>query len=555
MTVTVPAVPVLIVGGGPVGLALSIDLSWRRIPNVLIEQDAPEKRAEHPRMDQVGVRSMEHARRWGASADITSAGFPRSCSRDIVFATGVLGYELEREPLASDALRPPPPFSPEKHELCPQNFLDPALQRVAARAPYADLRFGWRLLGLVEEEDGVSAGIEDVATSRKLEIRARYVAGCDGANSLVARMLGIRAGTANLLAHSLNIFLLSPELSRLTDSRPAYRYILIDENGVWASMVRMDGRDLWRIQVLSHGANENLSDAEAHGIVAKAIGADVSYRLLSIVPWMRRELVRDHFGRGRYFLVGDAAHQLSPTGGYGMNTGISEAVDLSWNLAAVIEGWAGPGLLASYELERQPVALRSAARATVNFERMIGVSGAPLLFEPGAGGVAARNRVGAAARSAMAEEWGSMGIHLGYRYEGSPIVVPDGTPEPNDDPVNYVQISRPGARAPHAWLEAGKSVLDLFGDGFVLLVLRDEADPTHLAAAARACGMPLRVEWVASEDVRRVYGLPLVLVRPDGHVAWRGRETNDDAELIVNTVRGAWVAPVATPSGSFVSAH
>lgn len=546
---TKPVVPVLIVGGGPVGLALSIDLSQRGVSTLLVEQDPPERRAEHPRMDQVSIRSMEHARRWGAAEDIRAAGFPRTCARDIVFATGVLGHELEREPIAADAIQTRHEFSPEKHELCPQNFLDPALQRVAARAPHAELRFGWRLRELAEGADCVHTQIEDVATGQVVEQRARYVAACDGASSAVARLLGIGASDTSLLARSVNIFLSSPELSEATAAQPAYRYILIDARGVWASMVRMDGRDLWRIQVLFQSGQGEMTAAEAHAIIAKAVGRDVRYELLSIIPWARRELVRDGFLIGRCFLVGDAAHQFSPTGGYGMNTGIGEAVDLSWKLAGTLAGWGGTGLLASYEIERRPIALRNAARATVNFERMTGVAGDPQLLEPGPAGDAARSRVGHAARAAMAEEWASMGIHLGYRYVNSPIVVSDGSPEPHDDAVGYAQGSRPGDRAPHVWLDADTSTLDLFGDGFVLMVLADDADPTPLVEAAAMRGVPLKVAKVANEDVRRVYGVPLVLVRPDGHVGWRGKAAGRDALEIIDILRGA-LAPAANAPGT-----
>jgi len=536
--VSAQAIPVLIVGGGPVGLSLSIDLSWRGIPNLLVDCGAKILRAEHPRMDQVSIRSMEYARRWGVVADIEAAGFPRTLSRDIVFTTGLLGRELEREPVASDAARPPPPFSPQKHELCPQNFFDPVLQAIAERSSIADIRYEHRLDSLSEDADGVTAQITNLATAETMAVRAQFVAGCDGAGSTVARLIGVAARGATLLAQSTNIFLRSPELTARVAARPAYRHILVDETGAWGSMINMSGRDVWRLQVLGDLDRETWNEARAKQIVDKAVGEPIAYDLLSIAPWRRSELVVDRFSTDRCFLVGDAAHQLSPTGGYGMNTGIGEAVDLSWKLAAAIEGWAGPGLLASYDQERRPVALRNAARGTLNFRRMRAVAGDRALFADGDEGDAARERVGAAFRDTMADEWDSMGIHLGYNYQDSPLILPDDGPRIEDDPVDYRQSSRPGGRAPHLWLASGFSTLDLFGRGFVLLVFSDKADPKPLELAAQSRSLPLEVVRVRNPEAVELYERPLVLVRPDGHVAWRGT-TAAHALAIIDVVRGA----------------
>ena len=533
---------VLIVGGGPVGLMLSIDLSWRGVRHILIDQGKRAARAVHPRMDQVSIRSMEHLRRLGNVADVEAAGFPREMRRDVVFTTGVLGHELEREPVESDATRPLPPFSPQKHELCPQNFFDPVLQAVAERSPLADIRYEVKLLDFTDNGERVVADIAGPNGAGQIE--ARYLAGCDGAGSEVARRLGISMDAASLLAQSTNIFIQSDELTKRASARPGYRYILLDQTGIWASMINMNGRDVWRVQVLGGQDRPSWSEAEIRAIVAKAVGADVPYTIMSVVPWARRELVVDHFAKGRCFLVGDAAHQLSPTGGYGMNTGIAEAIDLSWKIDAMLQGWGGPELLASYEAERRPVALRNARRSTVNFGRMRAIPAEPALLEETAAGAAARARLGPLVRHALSEEWDSMGIHLGYSYAGSPIVVPDGSAAPDDDAVLYRQTARPGARAPHAWLADGRSTLDLFGRGFVLLAFDAAADPAPLLQAAARRGVPLALERIDDPAVARLYERRLVLVRPDGHVAWRGDTVPADPLAIIDRVRGAAPAPL-----------
>ena len=540
-------VPIVIVGGGPIGLAFSIDLSWRGVPHILVERDAPEARASHPRMDQIGIRSMEHFRRLGIVPEIEGAGFPRDMHRDVVFTTGILGYELAREPFEADATRAPPAFSPQKHELCPQNFLDPALQRIAARNEQADIRYRTQLNRIVTDEHCVRCELEDRDHARVYTVEASYLVGCDGNASAVARFIQAAARSESLLARSTNIFVSCPELRARTRTSRAYRYILIGEQGVWASMVNIDGRDLWRLQVLGGSQRPTWTDEEATAAVRRAIGADVPFSLASIVPWTRRELVMEQYHAGRCFLAGDAAHQFSPTGGYGMTTGLGDAFNLSWKLAALIEGWGGPLLAGSYVVERRSVAIRNARRATHNFEQMRSRAVSPLMLNGTANGEAARRAIGTELRQRMSEEWESMGIHLGYSYADSPVVCDDGPPADHADPSHYVQSARPGLRAPHAWLEDGRSTLDLFGRGFVLLQFDDGGSAEPLVAAARARGVPLRLERIADPDVARLYERQLVLVRPDGHVAMRAdRVTVEMADSIIDRVRGATRAPALT---------
>jgi hypothetical protein len=220
-----------------------------------------------------------------------------------------------------------------------------------------------------------------------------------------------------------------------------------------------------------------LSGAEVRACVARAVGRAFDFEILSVVPWVRRQLVADRYARGRVFICGDACHVMSPTGGFGMNTGIQDAVDLAWKLEATVRGWGGPQLLQSYETERRPVALRNVAEATGNLKRMLSprdLVPPREIFERGAAGDAARVEFGRTYTEVMRREWHTNGIHLGYRYEGSPVIVPDGTPEPEDSSSDYVQTARPGHRAPHVRLGAGRSTLDCFGKGVRSHALRGE---------------------------------------------------------------------------------
>jgi hypothetical protein len=262
--------------------------------------------------------------------------------------------------------------------------------------------------------------------------------------------------------------------------------------------------------------------------------------VLSVVPWARREAIAAHYGDGRVFLAGDAAHVMSPTGGLGMNTGIGDAVDLAWKLDAMLSGWGGPDLLASYEVERRPVAQRNAAESSENLRRLLlprRERPPAEVFQPD--GDAARARYGAWFRELVHREWFSVGLHLGYKYTDSPICFAEPDREASWPVTQYNPTSEPGARAPHVWLDSETSTLDLFGRGFVLLRLGQHPPKAdRLAAAAARHGLPLEVHEVAHPDVVEAYELPLILVRPDGFVAWRGIGEPHDPDAVVARIRG-----------------
>jgi hypothetical protein len=281
-----------------------------------------------------------------------------------------------------------------------------------------------------------------------------------------------------------------------------------------------------------------MSAFDADAQLRRGFGKDIDYEMLSVMPWTRLETVAEKFRDGRVFLAGDAIHCFSPTGGFGGNTGIADAVDLAWKLAAVLEGWGGPGLLASYEAERRPVALRNTSEAARNFVRLTSAGRNPALLDDTEEGRRQRAAVGELVRSETQLEWESLGIQLGYRYNGSPIVVPDGTPDPPDDSRDYVPTGRPGSRAPHAWLADGRSTLDLFGNGFALLRFDPSTDATRLLGAAETLGVPLTLSDIDDRAIGDLYAAKLAIVRPDGHVAWRGADAPDDPDAILRRIAG-----------------
>ena len=304
-------------------------------------------------------------------------------------------------------------------------------------------------------------------------------------------------------------------------------YRLIDEHGCWSELIPIDGKELRRLTVF----DEPASAAEPDALLRKMAGATFPYEILSVSRWERRDFVARSFGHGRVMIAGDAAHECSPTGGIGMHTGLEEVVNLGWKLAAMIEGWGGPALVASYASERLPIARRNVELATRSFRAIAGIPGLPDVD---------------AADWRATPNWLSIPEHLKiqYCYEGSPICISDGTPAPDPEPPRFMPSTRAGARAPHAWLADASSVLDLFGEGFTLLRLGERPpDAGPLAQAAHTRGVPLRAIAIADPAIAELYERKLVLVRPDGHVAWRGDALPAHPAGIVERMRGAAPAP------------
>tara|TARA_R110002072_G_scaffold60110_2_gene152935 strand:- start:150 stop:1316 length:1167 start_codon:yes stop_codon:yes gene_type:complete len=377
---------------------------------------------------------------------------------------------------------------------------------------------------------------------------------CDGADSPVRETLGINIAGNAPLSFDINMFFESQDVMRFHRQHQAMMYWLYGADGFWGQFIAVDGRGLWRLSMITPELVTDIDSFDAHTWIRKALGSDdIEYDLKSILPWERHRRVADRYHAGRVFIAGDAAHQYSPTGGLGMNTGIQEAVDIAWKLSAVLNGWGGDALLESYFSERQPVAIRNNEEATANFKKLAELPSGKAIDQDTPEGDALRARAqDVVENGGYNEEYEQEGITVGYRYDTSPICVDDGTGFPALTIVDYEQTARPGARAPHVWLAADRSTLDLFGKGFTLLRLGSDApDAPGLVAAAAACGMPLHVEHVESAEARAVYDCALCLVRPDGHVAWRGDVDPANAAAIVDVVRGAGADEVQTCADAF----
>jgi 2-polyprenyl-6-methoxyphenol hydroxylase-like FAD-dependent oxidoreductase len=584
---------VLIVGGGPVGLALAGDLGWRGIDCLLVEQTNGE--IVQPKMDGVNVRTMEFCRRWGIVDRVKSCPYPASYPQDMVYLTSLNGYELGREAFQTpsggieDRLAGP---SPEVRVRCPQNMFDPILREFARSHPTVRLVYETNFRHLTQDEAGVTVTVR-ASSGAEWAIRAKWLVACDGANSQIRDQLGVPVDGLGVLNYTTNVIFRYPNLFGEHTKALGYRHIFIGPEGTWATLVAINGVDQWRVQLIGNAERRILSEAEILDSIHRMLGKRLEVEILSVLRWSRRELVAKHYRKGRVFLAGDAAHCTSPTGGFGMNLGIADAADISWKLEGVLRGWASGDILDSYESERRPVAQRAVREASGNLHRMMSAPANPALLEPTYNGALARYEIGRRYSATMLREWYKLGIDLGYTYAASSIVLDDGvaitpagdtsTDAPTDrirriltdDPLTnatalrdvqrlavhltssyeidldwdelpaqevmlYEQTATPGSRAPHVWLDDGRSTLDLFGRTYVLLRLGiNTPDPEPLCRQAHARQLPLTVVELDQPSVIRAYGAALVLVRPDGHVAWRGdRWPDGDTGILISLMSG-----------------
>jgi 2-polyprenyl-6-methoxyphenol hydroxylase-like FAD-dependent oxidoreductase len=532
-------VPVLIVGGGPVGLALAVELGWRGVACMLLEQG--DGKITTPKMNEVSTRTMEFCRRWGMADQVLNCPFPADYPLDAAFVTSMFGYELGRVERPPRAGEKPEPHSPYRLQACSQIWFDPMLRNMAQSFPHVALRYRHRLERFTEAADGVHAEILDRDANEPRRITADYLVGCDGATSAIREALGIALAGKDILSNPIHMYFRVPDLVKRAGRRPATFFLPVDGEGLWRNIRVIDPvNGMWRVMVDATDGKATPETVDREGYLRRAMGRTIEVDWLGVSIWKRRSVVAERYGQGRVFLAGDAVHQLSPTGALGMNSGIGDAVDLGWKLAAVLQGWGGKNLLASYDAERRPIGIRNVGAASRFYSTNAAFGrGYAALNDDTAEGTAQRAKLGELMEHRVGEEFRTIGLQLGYRYEGSPICVPDGSPATSDQAATYVPTARPGSRAPHVWLGDGCSTLDLFGRAFTLLRFDGVAEVSRIEAAAEKRGMPLQVADVDNAEAGELYERRLVLVRPDGHVAWRADAAPSDPLELIDKVRGA----------------
>ncbi|MCW2526424.1 MAG: hypothetical protein JWM76_1284 [Pseudonocardiales bacterium] len=530
--------PVLIVGGGPVGLTLALDLAQRGTRSILVERDAGTAVELLAKAGTLNERSMEYARWLGISDAIINVGFPDDHPRDTVYCTSLNGFVLGRDPMPSTQDREAPPQTPEMLRKCPQHLFDPLLAAAVAERGLTTVMYSSGFVSLSQDPDGVTAELKQPDGSA-LTVRAQYLVGCDGASSVVRKSVGVDF-EGKQLDYSVSVMVRIENLEKYHPLGVGERYMFVGTEGTWANLTAVDGRSLYRLTMV--GSEEKLApdQIDVAALVTRALGRDdVPWEAMRVMPWRRSQFAATSFRSGRVLLAGDAAHTTSPTGGHGLNTGLGDDSDLGWMLDALVRGWGGPALLEAYDAERRPTAIRNSAFSTRNYGVWVQTLGRDHVLDDSPEGEAQRLAIGAQMSALLQQEWWSLGVGMGYRYDQSPIVVADGTPPTADDASDYVPTARPGHRAPHGWLPDGRSTIDLFGDGFTLLSFDPFADTSGFVDIATRLGMPLRVESIEDRAIAALYERALVLVRPDGMVAWRGDTVPLDIAGLLDVVRGA----------------
>jgi 2-polyprenyl-6-methoxyphenol hydroxylase-like FAD-dependent oxidoreductase len=530
---------VLITGAGPTGLTLAIDLGRRDVPCTLIEQkDAPQFL---PKMERCNARTMEIYRRMGIATAIRDAGLPRAVPMDVFIVLSLVEPPLLHLPYPSvadaqadiaahnDGTRPLEPY-----QLVSQYTLEPLLKSIAGELPAVTVRYGCELIAFTQDAHGVTATVRCGGGGTE-SITADYLVGCDGGSSTVRKQLGIALhGDANILQLRQGLYRADDLFDRIPIGKGRH-YHVADDRATF--LIVQDSTRHFTLHSIVD------TDAEMAEMFERTVAMPVRYEMLYVGRWKQNLLLADRYGVGRVFLAGDAVHLVVPTGGLGMNTGVGDAIDLSWKLAATLRGWGGPRLLASYEIERRQVGERNvaASRYASLGRRRWRAAWRPNIREATPEGAETRANLARIADVEQRKTNEMIGAELGYRYVESPLVWPEDGEGPAHDFMRYVPTTWPGARLPHAWLDDGTAVQDRIGDRLTYTLLRlggTGVDGTPLERAFAELGAPLQVMEISDETPRAIYGRDLLLLRPDLHVAWRGNALPDDPAELAATATG-----------------
>jgi 2-polyprenyl-6-methoxyphenol hydroxylase-like FAD-dependent oxidoreductase len=536
---------VLIVGAGPIGLTLAIDLAGRGIDVVVVEtrraDELPRVRCNH-----VSARSMEIFRRLGIAEKLRKIGLPADYPNDVSFRTTVTGIELARIPIPSRDQRytargGPDTWwpTPEPPHRANQIYLEPVLLAHAASQPRIRILHRNQLEDFCQHETGVAATARDLESGDTVSIACDYLVGCDGGKSTVRKKIGARLVGTPVVQRVQSTYIRAPQLLSLL-REPAWLCQVLNSRRC-GTVFAIDGRETWIVHNFLNEAEHPASIDRDWAIrTILGVGPDFHYDVISHEDWVGRRLVADCFRDRRAFICGDAAHLWVANAGYGMNAGLADAADLSWQLAAALNGWASPAILDAYEAERRPiteqVSFYAMNLALSSMEQRAAVSAE--IEMPGPVGDAARARIGKEAYDCHVRQYCCGGLNFGYFYDRSPIVAYDGESHPAYTMYDFTPSSVPGCRAPHVWLRDGRSLYDALGPDYTLLHFDPGVRVAGLVEAAAQRGVPLAVLDIAETDAHSLYARNLVLVRPDQHVAWRGDQEPSDALELIDLIRG-----------------
>jgi 2-polyprenyl-6-methoxyphenol hydroxylase-like FAD-dependent oxidoreductase len=547
MTRTLQA-QVLIVGAGPVGLTLAMDLAQRGIA-VLVAEIRHRGEPPNVKCNHVSARSMEIFRRLGVARALRETGLPADYPNDVAYRTSFTGEELSRIPIPArqdryTATGGPDTWwpTPEPPHRINQIYLEPVLFAHAEATPGLRILNRTRIDDFTQDADGVLASGVNLDTEEPVQVRCDYLIGCDGGRSNVRKKIGAKLSGTDVVGRVQSTFFRAPDLLQRARQKPAWATFSLNPRRC-GNVYAIDGRETFLLHNYLKSDETDFDSVDRDWAIRTilGVGADFRYEIISKEDWIGRRLVADRFRDRRVFICGDASHLWIPMAGYGMNAGIADAMNLSWLLAARLNGWGAEGALAAYEAERQPIT-EQVSKFAMNHAIALQKEreGVPAgLEEPGAAGAAARAAAGQALYDLNVKQYCCGGLNFGYFYDASPLIAYDGEAPPAYGMDQFTPSTVPGCRTPHLWLDDGRSLYDALGPDYTLLRFDRQLSTAALEEAAGRRGVPLRVLDVESKEAAPLYRHALVLSRPDQHVAWRGNQVPTDPLALMDRVRGA----------------
>ena len=542
---------VMIIGAGPVGLTLAMDLAQRGI-DVLVAETRHRGEPPSVKCNHVSARTMEIFRRLGVAKALRDTGLPADYPNDVAYRTSFVGEELSRIPIPArqdryTATGGPDTWWPtaEPPHRINQIFLEPVLFAHAEQQKNLRILNRVRVESIDQDERGTRAVAVNLDSGETLHIEADYLIGCDGGRSMARKHIGATLSGTAVVGRVQSTYFRAPALLGMMKNRPAWATFSINPRRS-GNVYAIDGRETWLMHNYLKADELEFDSVDRDWAIREilGVGPDFQYEIISKEDWVARRLVADKFRDRRIFICGDASHLWVPMAGYGMNAGIADAMNLSWQLAAHLNGWADESVLDAYERERQPIT-DQVSHFAMNHARALQAQREAVpagLEAPGPEGEAERARVGQALYELNVRQYCCGGLNFGYFYDKSPLIAYDGEAAPGYGMDTFTPSTVPGCRTPHIWLDDGRSLYDAMGADYTLLRLDPSVNVDGLVAAARERGVPLEVLDVNSREAEGLYTTALVLSRPDQHVAWRGDAVPAEPLALVDRIRGAATA-------------
>ena len=539
-------VSVLISGGGSVGLSLAAELGWRNIDCMVVEQAAGLN--NHPRANAVANRTMEYYRRWGIDKAITEAGIPPDHPADYYWVSSLHGRQLHRISL--------PPFKKirevkdtggyvkEEHTWSPylktitgQNEVEETILNYIDTLSNINMNFNYSLESFEQDILGVTSKVKNIKSGVIEEVRSKYLIACDGGKSMVREKLNIGLSGRADMAKFVSIYFKAPDFMKCHKFGSANIFFPLHKDYA-GFLLNWDGGTTFTYHLMLK-PGQLWNEVNTKKSIEEVLGQTTDIEILSVQPWTAHALVADKYHDKRIIMAGDAVHLFTPTGGFGMNTGVSDAIDIAWKVQAMVEGWGGAKLIDSYFEERHSIGVRNTKEAADCFDQLNSVMQyGDILDEDSKRAEKLREKLSINLKE-QDKLIASSGTLLGYRYKNSSIVIPDGTEETFDNPRKYIPTARPGHRAPHIWLEEGVSIYDKFNKNFTLLVFTEDLiDAKKLISKAESIALPIHLLQINDKDVLNLYLNKYVIVRPDLMVAWRSDYIPENIIDILNTIIG-----------------